>query len=59
MGRYVVTTYHLCRLHIFVHMWEYVLYTYPYMCTQLKIHGILNEIISLTVPDVSLILAQF
>ena len=29
------------------------------MCTQLKIHDILNEVISLIVPEVSLILAQF
>ena len=29
------------------------------MCTQLKIHCILNEVISLIVPEVSLILAQF
>ena len=29
------------------------------MCTQLKIHGILNEVISSIVPEVSLILAQF
>ena len=29
------------------------------MCTQLKIHGILNEVLSLIVPEVSLILAQF
>ena len=59
VGRYVVTTYHLRRLFIFVHLWGYVLYTYPYMCTQLKIHDILNEVISLIVPEVSLILAQF
>ena len=29
------------------------------MCTQLKIHGIFNKVISLVVPEVSLILAQF
>ena len=29
------------------------------MCTQLKIHDILNEVISLLVTEVSLILAQF
>ena len=29
------------------------------MCTQLKIHDILNKIISLIVPEVSLILTQF
>ena len=29
------------------------------MCTQLKIHDILNKVISLKVPEVSLILAQF
>ena len=29
------------------------------MCTQLKIHDTLNEVISLVVPEVSLILAQF
>ena len=29
------------------------------MCTQLKIHDILNKVISLIVPEVSFILAQF
>ena len=59
VGWYVVTTYPLRRLHIFVHLRGYVLYTCPYMCTQLKIHDILNKVISLIVPKVSLIMAQF
>ena len=41
-----------------MHLWGYVLYTYPYLCTQLKIHDILNKVISLIAPGVSLILAQ-
>ena len=60
VGRYVVTTYHLRRLFIFLCICGGTyFYTYPYMCTQLKIHDILNKVISLIVPEVSLILAQF
>ena len=48
-----------CSFHGLNSAGWYVVTTCPYMCTQLKIHDILNKVISLIVPEVSLILARF
>ena len=59
VGRHVVTTCHLRRLFIFLCIYGGT-YIYVLICVHtIKIHDLLNKVISLIVPEVSLISTQF
>ena len=59
MGWHVVTTCHLRRLFVFLCISGGTYIYVPIYVHTIKIHDLLNKVISLIVSEVSLILAQF
>ena len=59
MGRHVVTTCHLRTPFTFLCICEGTYIYVPIFVHTIKIHDILSKVISLIVPEVSLIMAQF
>ena len=59
VGWYMATTCHLRRLFVFLCISGGTYIYVPIYVRTIKIHDLLNKVISLIVSDVSLILAQF